>query len=362
MDPNNNIAPNPTPTPEPAAPAPEPTAPAAPAAPVTPDPAAPGAPAAPNPTPVNPVVTPGANPVAANPAFQSGGPVGLSATEPIMRPEPAKAPDPIEEELKAPMKAAAPAPGSIGSAVSGPEGGAEPAAASEAGAGDNPFANQPAQTPNVSFNDPAAQPDANNPTGAKPAGKKTNKKTLIALIIVAVMVVIALAAVLVMQLMPSNPSSSATPATNNQNNSSNTTNGSSTNTDVNGGMNNNSSSTNTQNGTVTPTTDAASIAIVCSASYAQGTNMMDTTMTFQISNNVLNDITVSATMVDADGNSSSATETRTFQQILGNNASTQNGLIDAEGKLLVSVSELSTKLQDLLNAQDSSTGYVCDIL
>ena len=108
-------------------------------------------------------------------------------------PEKPAAPDPVEEELKAPMKAAEPVPGSIGSAVSGPAG---EAAAAEPGS--NPFANQAtASTPSVSFNDPAAQAAP----AAKPAKKKTSKSTLIALIVVAAMVVIALAAVLIMQLM-----------------------------------------------------------------------------------------------------------------------------------------------------------------
>ena len=46
--------------------------------------------------------------------------VMVGATDPITMPNPPKAPDPIEEELKAPMTAAAPVPGSIGSAISMP--------------------------------------------------------------------------------------------------------------------------------------------------------------------------------------------------------------------------------------------------
>ena len=112
----------------------------------------------------------------------------------------------VEEELKAPMKAAAPAPGSIGSAVSGPAGGVE----SEVPA-DNPFAaSTPASTPSVSFNDPATQPDQS--AGASKPAPKVNKTTLIALIVVAAMVVIALGAVLIMQFMNGNQSSSTPPA------------------------------------------------------------------------------------------------------------------------------------------------------
>lgn len=152
--------------------------------------------------PVNPVITPGANANAAvaggtmsmnqmfqtQPANQVGG--VLDDTTPIAVPEGPKAPDPIEEELKAPLKAAAPAPGSIGSAVSGPA-----------------DANSPA---NVAFNDPAME--ANNPMTANTAPNakkdsflnkmmiktKMNKRTLIMLCIVAGVIVVALIFVLIM--------------------------------------------------------------------------------------------------------------------------------------------------------------------
>lgn len=196
MDPTTN--PTPTPTPEPGAnPVPEP--PAAPGVPPVP-----GAPAGvPNPEPVNPVINPGGNPAPAAPVFQPGAANGLSATDPIMQPEAPKAPDPIEEELKAPMKAAGPVPGSIGSAVSGPQSeGGEPVAPSE-----NPFeSTKPAQTPSVSFSDPAAEAQGAAGAPAKPAGKKNNKTTLI-LIAVAVVIVIVLVVVLVMQLMGGSSSS-----------------------------------------------------------------------------------------------------------------------------------------------------------
>ncbi|MBQ5811965.1 hypothetical protein IIW29_00065 [Candidatus Saccharibacteria bacterium] len=211
MDPTTNPTPTPNPAPAPGAPA-TPPAPAGPTAPVTPPaPEAPAPAPTPGPTPATAaggMTTPPVNPVINPTAPASGAPApvgnpagtqadGLAATDPIMMPEPAPAPDPVEEELKAPMKAAEPAPGSIGSAVSGPAtavaaGGEAPAA--------NPFVNNDKQTPNVAFNDPATQPDAGgNPMA--PAKKKTNKTTLIALIIVAVMIVIALGAVLILQLM-----------------------------------------------------------------------------------------------------------------------------------------------------------------
>jgi hypothetical protein len=172
MEPTNNPTPTVTPTPEPVqpvqpvapaapvapastpetpvAPAPEPVAPVTapePAAPVTPvpEPVAPAseAPAA----PVAPVIAPGApNPVATNPMFQQpdvNSPI--LDTSPITIPETPKAPDPIEEELKAPLTPAAPVPGSIGSAVSMPA---------------NTAQQPPVQS--VSFTDPATQPDPNN--------------------------------------------------------------------------------------------------------------------------------------------------------------------------------------------------------
>lgn len=236
MEPNNNSTstPNPAPSSGPALnstpntdlganPAPAPAGPAAPTNPATPvEPVSPvpGASASPEPS----VSAQGVQPVAAaasgitappvnpiiNPSGANGGGVahlgGVAATDPIMMPEPAPAPDPVEEELKAPMKAAAPVPGSIGSAVSGP--------ASAGGTAENPFADDKKQTPNVAFNDPATQPEvpagAGGPTEKGEVKKKNNKTTLIALIIVAAMIVIALAGVLIMQLMSDNGSSTST--------------------------------------------------------------------------------------------------------------------------------------------------------
>lgn len=207
MDPLNNSA-----TPNPAAPAaPAPAAPAtapapasaAPAAALAPAPA-PAAPVAPAPAPVipnppvNPVVTPG-NPAAAPAApgtmsmaqmFQPQATTTqaevFAETTAISAPEGPKAPDPVEEELKAPLKAAAPAPGSIGSAVSGPSDGSPQ---------------------NVAFNDPANNPMTAN---AAPVVKKNSflnkltaktkmdKKTLTMLIAVAGVILVLLVVVLVM--------------------------------------------------------------------------------------------------------------------------------------------------------------------
>lgn len=218
MDPINN--PTPTPTPDPGVvPAPEPpvaptpgpdVAPAAPEPPVVPGPETPVTPVnvtAPTPDPVNPVVNPDVVSTPVNPVFQPGGPDGLSATDPIMQPEAPKAPDPVEEELKAPMKAAGPVPGSIGSAVSGPQPEGETISPSE-----NPFASSSSNTPSVSFNDPAVEQGGADMSKAK---KPVNKTTLIVLCVVAGMIVIALVAILVMQLMNSQPSGSSMGGTGN---------------------------------------------------------------------------------------------------------------------------------------------------
>lgn len=183
-----------------------------------------GVPAA---APVNPVINPtdpggvsgglgGTSAAPANPIINpTAGLDGMPATEPIMRPDLPPAPDPVKQELEAPMKAAAPVPGSIGSAVSMPEAGA--AGASAGGVGDANVAAAPTggNNPNVAFTDPATKPEATN-GGVAPANpeqktkkgfsmkvdlKNMNKGTLIALIVVAIMIVIALVAVLMMQLM-----------------------------------------------------------------------------------------------------------------------------------------------------------------
>lgn len=63
-------------------------------------------------------VTPASNSM---PTFRMAPSVpSISSAEPFMEREPIKAPDPVKEALKAPIKAAGPVPGSIGSAVSMP--------------------------------------------------------------------------------------------------------------------------------------------------------------------------------------------------------------------------------------------------
>jgi len=163
MDSPNTTPPadNAAPAPEAPAAAPAPEAPAAPAAPAAEAPA-PGAVPPVNADVANAVLNPPANPVV-TPAAPGAAPAAapaptmsmnqMFAPQPqdptsavfdestaIAKPEGPKAPDPVEEELKAPLKAAAPAPGSIGSAVSvPPEGGAAPAEIPTDANGENPM-------------------------------------------------------------------------------------------------------------------------------------------------------------------------------------------------------------------------------
>ena len=210
MDPLNN---NPTPNEVPATPA-APAAPVSPAAPaVNPDianaalnppvnpvvaptaPAAPEAPApvAPAPTPVAPAPAPAVPGAPAqmsmNQMFQpqpGNQPGVLDETTAISVPEGPKPVDPVEEELKAPLKAAAPAPGSIGSAVSGPQDPNAPAPAVPAGT-ENPM------TANA-----APEVKKNSLMNKLMAKTKMSKQTLILLACVAGLIVALLIGVLVM--------------------------------------------------------------------------------------------------------------------------------------------------------------------
>lgn len=205
MDPMSNPTPTPNPMPTPQ---PQPMPPVQPVAqPVQPmqQPVQPTAPVMPEmpAMPANPVINPaaGAAPVVQpmNPVFTPTGGGLVGATDPITMPTPPKAPDPVEEELKAPFKAAGPVPGSIGSAISVPaEGNAAPAGEPM------PMQNNAmGRTPSVSFNDPAMA-NANNNAAAPVAKKKISKNTLILLSVVAGLIVVALAIVLVMQLTSGN--------------------------------------------------------------------------------------------------------------------------------------------------------------
>ncbi len=219
MDPTANPIPTPTPAPTPTpdpAPTPTPDTTPTPAPAPTPIPtpdmtsvSAPTSMSTPEPGSVTPAPEPAVdhtlvNPTPVNPVYQpTGG--GVRATDPIMMPEPVPEPDPVEEELKAPMKAADPVPGSIGSAISG-----TPSVAMNNVA--------PSQIPSVAFDNPTMQSASPMQTQdmATSTKKKSSKKTLVALIIVAMMIVIALATVLVMQLMGGNGAGSSNSSSSSQ--------------------------------------------------------------------------------------------------------------------------------------------------
>lgn len=118
--------------------------------------------------------------------------MNLGATDPITMQEAPKAPDPVEEELKMPLKAAGPVPGSIGSAVSMPSAGSQTAAMAGMAPGQ--------QTPSVAFNDPAMMPQNTTAGVAQPA-KKLSKSTMILLGVLGGVVILALVVILIAQLI-----------------------------------------------------------------------------------------------------------------------------------------------------------------
>ena len=159
-----------------------PTAPAAPGA--TPAaPAAPGAAPAPAPAPGAPAQMSMSQMFQSQPAVQGG---VLDETTAISVPEGPKPVDPIEEELKAPLKAAAPAPGSIGSAVSGP---ADPNAPQDTA----PFDPNNPMTANA-----APQVKKDSFLNKMMAKTKMSKTTLILLAVVAGVIVLGLIGILIM--------------------------------------------------------------------------------------------------------------------------------------------------------------------
>ena len=100
----------------------------------------------------------------------------FGATDPLTMPTPPKAPDPVEEELKAPLKAAGPVPGSIGSAISVPP---------EDGA----------RSPEI----PQQMMQPMMPAGK--TRKKTDKNTMILIGVVGALIIVSLVVVLVMQIL-----------------------------------------------------------------------------------------------------------------------------------------------------------------
>ena len=245
MDPlQNNPVPNPVPNPNPnpapvsnampniamagaPAPAPMPQAPAMPQMPpMPPMPEAPAMGPAPMPAPApmpTPVMEAAPAPAmsfesafeggVANPATNFGAstmPNGIAATEPLTEPDPIPEPDPIEEALKAPIKAADPVPGSIGSAVSVPFGQEAPMMGTSVA---------PTQQNNVAFNSNPSTSFSSDPMGAgqpqKAKGLMENKKLLMIIGIGAIAIIIVII-VIIMILGSGNKSNTNQTNQNNQ--------------------------------------------------------------------------------------------------------------------------------------------------
>lgn len=361
MDPTFSPTPTPTPTPTPA---PTPTPPASPVPPAsTSEPVSPvinpvsasvpGVAASNLGESINPIVQPsGSEPVApVNPVVK---PSGFGVTDPIMMPEKPQAPDPVEEELKAPMKAAAPVPGSIGSAVSGPTTGAAAAEVPnvDAATGDNGFP-KTASTQSVSFNDPAVQNDMAQPANAsaQTAKKKTNKTTLIALIAVASVIVIVLVVILIMQLMSGNQANSSSSSSNSS---------SSEQSNSSGG------SAVSEEEEVEPVPEASTVAPVSCTYSASGEDgsVMSSGVVFAISDNTINGVNTFEERVLADGTSEDNSSALSFAEFLSsrtNDSTAMSAYVDEDGKILVSLDEFGTALQELMNKNENGYVYACTV-
>lgn len=356
MDPTNNPTSNPNPvSTSGTTPVPGPVQPT-----TNVPPASSGEPTPPS-TPVQPTVNPIVNPTGAvpvNPVFQPSSLNGVSAMDPIMRPEPAPAPDPVEEELKAPMKAAGPVPGSIGSAVSGPELAEETEVDMESVfvANNAQPSMQQNNTPSVSFNDPATQPDVNPATEPSKPVKKNSKTTLTILIVVAIMVVIALAAVLIFELMGNNGIGQSNASDNSSTQSSNSGDGG----------NGESPVTPTPEPKPEPTPVISDTeTIVCTATqetlekYSDDNGIAKSlTMTLNFKDNKITEILVDATAVTSDGIESTKTTTYTAAQLFALSGVSQAEL-EEEGIEFYDDGSVSLSRAQLMSALNELDGYVC---
>lgn len=183
-------------------------------------PAAGAAPAAaPAPAPVAPAPAPA--PVAAAPSMeaapapvmsvenafvgaeQAPSTISMGATEPLTQPDPIPEPDPIEEALKAPIRAADPVPGSIGSAVSVPS--------DTPVVPDNmmpPMAG--ASVPTTPLNNVAFNTEPTKMTDPMAKKQQKNQKSIIIIAIIGVLLLVGVGvAILIMTMNNSKP---ATPA------------------------------------------------------------------------------------------------------------------------------------------------------
>ena len=247
----------------------------------------------------------------------------------------------------------------------------------------NPFAGaNDHQTPNVSFNDPAVEPRAPLGTpivaqGSQPQKKKSNKTVLIILSVVAFIVAVGLAVVLVMEVTGTglfaanssgddnkekiepqsgnggsdiaNPGTGGTVGTNGIG-------GDGNGTGSNSGTGNGGGSGGTSNG---QTSDTIISCDTTTMSEYDGSTV-ETNVIFNIVDNKINDITMSATMTDAEGHEQSQTQTYTFEEMLSvGTFDEQNGLVAADGTLLVSPQEVADYMQS--NVADGESTIICTV-
>ena len=302
-----------------------------------------------NMAPVNPVVQPSGNePVPPiNPIIR---PSGFDVTDPIMMPDKPQAPDPVEEELRAPMKAAAPVPGSIGSAVSGPAA-ANSAVSEVPTTNDGAFADNSApRAQSVSFNDPAMQSEANKPNQTS-KNSKSNKITLIALIAVAAVIVVVLVVILIMQLTSGSASSS------NASNSS-VADGSSTETNP---VENDSNGSSDMEVPVDNSSAVAPLSCTYSQEGEDG-SFSNNIVVFAIQDNVMGEVTTTRESVAADGTAEDVSTVQTFAEFVTSNTgdvTAMEAYVGTDGAIKLSLEELGAQVQNLLN-KDGVT-YTCTV-
>ena len=292
------------------------------------------------PVPVHPVINPTAQDTVGASLLPSS---QVGATDPIMMPDSGASLDPVEQELNAPMKAAAPVPGSIGSAVSGP--------ADNAIEGVNPFADS-SSPHSVPFNDPAA-PVEDTQNAAVKEKKKSSKTTLIALIMVAVMIIIALVGVLVFQLM-----------SNNQGGWQANSGGNSSVVD-NGGNSGGSGNASGQNGSNSNSSNA-NAKIVCQiepSAESIDERIKSREATFKIVDNKFSEAEVSITFINENGEEETTSQVLSMGDLFGSadGSVEEDEFIEGDGTLKVTTDVFADKLSTALSESDTDNTYTCAV-
>ena len=127
-------------------------------------------------------------------------------------------------------------------------------------------------------------------------------------------------------------------------------------TESNGGTGNGGGSGGTSNG------QASDNVISCdttAVSQYDGSTV-EANVTFNITDNKINDITMNTTTTDAEGHEQSQTQTYTFEEMLSMGTfDEQNGLVAADGTLLVSPQEVADYMQS--NVTDEENTITCTV-